>query len=275
MVLTSADFLYGRSLSGIFFQSDLRGLSCVGVHLTEEEVQEPPKPEIDEALAPFLKFFRPTESSEAEVAAAAMEDSGLRVIEEEKELKEEVKMEYYEPEPGDFVVGVVVSGNENRLDVNDAEEFLVPGKIGIVKEKEALNGERVQGRPVVETGTVVFAEALGRTLSGRPLLSTRRLFRRVAWHRGRQISQLNEPIEVRISEWDTGGLLTRIEGLRAFLPKAELMGRVNTFTDLKENVGGRLSVMMISRIDEAKNDLIISEREAWTYGLVSFQWRCN
>ena len=28
-------------------------------------------------------------------------------------------------------------------------------------------------------------------------------------------------------------------------------------------VGGRLSVMMISRIDEAKNDLIISEREAW------------
>lgn len=82
-----------------------------------------------------------------------------------------------------------------------------------------------------------------------------------------QIKQLNEPIEVRISEWNTGGLLTRIEvcfcfvffcffnhpviwsirlwsrilltsfqGLRAFLPKAELMGRVNTFTDLKENV---------------------------------------
>ncbi|RWR95628.1 Ribosomal protein S1 [Cinnamomum micranthum f. kanehirae] len=258
----------------------------------EEEVQEPPKPEIDEALAPFLKFFKPTESSEAEVEAA-MEEGGLGVIEEEKGLKEEVKVEYYEPKPGDFVVGVVVSGNENRLDVNvgadllgtmltkevlplydeemsyvlcdlgkDAEEFLVPGKIGIVKEEESLSGERVQGRPVVETGTVIFAEVLGRTLSGRPLLSTRRLFRRVAWHRVRQIKQLNEPIEVRISEWNTGGLLTRIEGLRAFLPKAELMGRVNTFTDLKENVGRRLSVM-ISRIDEAKNDLIISEREAW------------
>ncbi|XXG48842.1 hypothetical protein AAC387_Pa02g3177 [Persea americana] len=251
----------------------------------EEEVQEPPRPEIDEALAPFLKFFKPTESSEAEVAAAAMEDGGLRVIEEEKELKEEVKMEYYEPEPGDFVVGVVVSGNENRLDVNVGADLL-----GTMLTKEVLplydeemshllcdlgkDAEEFLGRPVVETGTVVFAEVLGRTLSGRPLLSTRRLFRRVAWHRGRQISQLNEPIEVRISEWDTGGLLTRIEGLRAFLPKAELMGRVNTFTDLKENAGCRLSVM-ISRIDEAKNDLIISEREAWTYGLVSFQWRCN
>lgn len=26
-----------------------------------------------------------------------------------------------------------------------------------------------------------------------------------------QIKQLNEPIEVRITEWNTGGLLTRIE----------------------------------------------------------------
>lgn len=80
-----------------------------------------------------------------------------------------------------------------------------------------------------------------------------------------QIKQLNEPIEVKITEWNTGGLLTRIEviqsplasmtpapvqvyfsvlnrlnvvmqGLRAFLPKAELMNRVNSFTDLKENV---------------------------------------
>jgi small subunit ribosomal protein S1 len=27
----------------------------------------------------------------------------------------------------------------------------------------------------------------------------------------RQIKDLNEPIEVKISEWNTGGLLTRIE----------------------------------------------------------------
>jgi small subunit ribosomal protein S1 len=73
--------------------------------------------------------------------------------------------------------------------------------------------------------------------------------------------QLDEPIEVKIYEWNTGGLLTRIEvikksiavqlqcfrsglrfastsfqGLRAFLPKFELMDRTNTFTDLKSKV---------------------------------------
>lgn len=77
-----------------------------------------------------------------------------------------------------------------------------------------------------------------------------------------EIKQLNEPIEVKIAEWNTGGLLTRIEGLRAFLPKAELTNRVNNFTELKENVGRRIHVQ-ITRINEDTNDLILSEKEAW------------
>ncbi|KAF8404476.1 hypothetical protein HHK36_009361 [Tetracentron sinense] len=260
-----------------------------------EVVPETRKREKDEVLAPFLKFFKARDSLEQakEESESEVSEEEVNEEEEEKEESKKVGVEYYEPKPGDFVVGVVVSGNENKLDVNigadllgtmltkevlplydqelpyllcdlgkDAEDFMVRGKMGIVWDEDALSGQPVPGRPVVETGTVLFAEVLGRTLSGRPLLSTRRLFRRVAWHRVRQIKQLNEPIEVRITEWNTGGLLTRIEGLRAFLPKAELMSRVNNFTDLKENVGRRIFVH-ISRTDEANNDLIVSEREAW------------
>lgn len=117
-------------------------------------------------------------------------------------------------------------------------------------------------RTLVAPGTVVFAEVLGRTLSGRPLLSARRLFRRLAWHRASQILQLNEPIEVKIYEWNTGGLLTRIEGLRAFLPKFELVDRISSFTDLKNKVGCSIRVC-IARLDEETNDLIISEKKAW------------
>ncbi|KAL2334224.1 hypothetical protein Fmac_015437 [Flemingia macrophylla] len=51
-----------------------------------------------------------------------------------------------------------------------------------------------------------------------------------------EIKQVGEPIEVRITEWNAKGLLTRIEGLRAFLPKGELVKRVNSFTELKENI---------------------------------------
>ncbi|KAL5714725.1 hypothetical protein ACHQM5_016646 [Ranunculus cassubicifolius] len=225
-----------------------------------EEVIETPKPEKDEVLAPFLKFFSDRKDEES-------------VVSEEKEnqnlLNKEVTVEYYEPKPGDYVVGVVVSGNDHKLDVNigadllgtmltkevlplydkeleyllcdfekDAEEYMVRGKMGIVFDEESVSGESMPGRPVVDVGTVLFAEVLGRTLSGRPLLSTRRLFRRVAWHRVRQIKQLNEPIEVRITEWNTGGLLTRIEV-------------------------GRKIFVHICRIEESTNDLILSEREAW------------
>ncbi|PIA25446.1 hypothetical protein AQUCO_11400013v1 [Aquilegia coerulea] len=260
-----------------------------------EVVSETTKPEKDEVLAPFLKFFSGKDNTVEQVK----EDSELEVNdekvkkEEEVSLNKKVKVEYYDPKPGDFVVGVVVSGNDHKLDLNiganllgtmltkevlplydkelpyllcdfekDAEEFMVRGRAGIVFDNDAVGGQPVPGRSVVETGTILFAEVLGRTLSGRPLLSTRRLFRRVAWHRVRQIKQYNEPIEVRITEWNTGGLLTRIEGLRAFLPKAELMNKANNFTDLKENVGRQIYVR-ISRIDEASNDLILSEREAW------------
>ncbi|XWS24900.1 hypothetical protein CRYUN_Cryun27aG0024900 [Craigia yunnanensis] len=250
--------------------------------------KESEKPDKDEALEPFLKFFRPSESLEVEEGG-----DELGVSEEKSDEVKKVGVEYYEPKPGDLVVGVVVSGNENKLDVNvgadmlgtmltkevlpfydkemeyltcdlknKAEEFVVYGKMGIVKDDDAISGVPVPGRPVVETGTVLFAEVLGRTLSGRPLLSTRRLFRRIAWHRVRQIKQLNEPIEVKFTEWNTGGLLTRIEGLRAFLPKTELMKRVNNFSELKGYVGRRMHVK-VTRINEANNDLILSEREAW------------
>ncbi|XP_030550979.1 protein PIGMENT DEFECTIVE 338, chloroplastic isoform X1 [Rhodamnia argentea] len=247
----------------------------------------------DEALAPFLKFFK---NKEDPLGDDDDERDEVEVFDEHSgrdSVDEKVSVEYYEPKQGDFVVGVVVSGNENRLDVNvgadllgtmltkevlplyekemdhllcdlnnDPEAFTARGKMGIVKYDDAMSAGPGPGRPVVETGTVLFAEVLGRTLSGRPLLSTRRLFRRIAWLRVRQIKQLNEPLEVKITEWNTGGLLTRIEGLRAFLPKAELLNRVNNFTKLKENVGRQIQVL-ISRIDEDKNDLILSEKDAW------------
>ncbi|XP_050213344.1 protein PIGMENT DEFECTIVE 338, chloroplastic [Mercurialis annua] len=260
--------------------------------LSVEVEKEPEKIDTDEALAPFLKFFK-TKDSLGEVKEEESElDVAVEVSNENNEVKK-VIVDYYEPKPGDFVVGVVVSGNENKLDVNvgadllgtmltkevlplydkemdyllcdmekDAESFMVRGKMGIIKDEAALSQGSGQGRPVVETGTILFAEVLGRTLSGRPLLSTRRLFRRLAWHRARQIKELNEPIEVELTKWNTGGLLTRIEGLRAFLPKIELVNRVNNFKELKDNVGRRTNVLII-RINESNNELVLSEREAW------------
>ncbi|CAA0329821.1 unnamed protein product [Arabidopsis thaliana] len=229
--------------------------------LPKSENEESGKADDDEILEPFLKFFKP-------------EEEGEGIESEVSDETDRVSVEYYDPKPdmlGTMLTKEILPLYDKELDYllcdlkYDAEEFLVNGKMGIVKDDD--EGVEIaefarQGRPVVEIGTVVFAEVLGRTLSGRPLLSSRRYFRRIAWHRVRQIKQLNEPIEVKITEWNTGGLLTRIEGLRAFIPKQELVKKVNTFTELKENVGRRFLVQ-ITRLNEDKNDLILSEKVAW------------
>lgn len=208
--------------------------------------------------------------------------------------EQELGVEFYDPKVGDWVLGVVVSGDANRIHVNigsdvlatmltkellplyddemkrilcelpaEKEEPFAPGTIGIVKEEDSLSPGPPPGRPVVDMGTVLCAEVLGRTLGGKPLLSSRRVMRRIAWQRVRQIQQLKEPINVYISEWNTGGLVTRIEGLRAFLPKTELVNKpYDNFAALKVNVGRQISVLII-RVDEENGELIVSEREAW------------
>ncbi|CAJ1953217.1 unnamed protein product [Sphenostylis stenocarpa] len=252
------------------------------------------------ALTPSVKFLKGSDDSvvEEKEDGGVLEGSKGSEYAGDESGEDKNYTEYYEPKPGDFVVGVVVSGNENKLnvnvgsdllgtmltkevlplyskemehllcDVNKAKEgFMVEGRMGIVKNDDAMNGRPVPGGAVVEIGTILFAEVLGRTLAGRPLLSSRRLFRGIAWHRLRQMKQLGEPVEVRITEWNTKGLLTRIEGLRAFLPKTELMKRVNSFTELKENVSsspiGRRMHVQIIQVDEADKSLILSERAAW------------
>ncbi|CAL4962914.1 unnamed protein product [Urochloa decumbens] len=203
---------------------------------------------IDDALS--AGFVRLLSASPGQVADATGATGGL-----------------YDPKPGDFAVGVVVSGTEARLDVavgannlatllakellpldRDGDEVAEraapprPGSVGVMAgpavDEEAARKRNRGSRALVAPGTVVFAEVLGRTLSGRPLLSARRLFRRLAWHRARQIMQLDEPIEVKIYEWNTGGLLTRIE------------------------VGCSIRVC-IARLDEETNGLIVSEKKAW------------
>ncbi|KAM0894436.1 hypothetical protein ACQ4PT_024416 [Festuca glaucescens] len=267
----------------------------------ESQPEPAPAPSTEEVLASYLNFFQlkgadaseDTQSPSANAAVGFLEDGGAGAV------------VYYDPRPGDLVVGVVVGGDARVLDLDvgaggdpalmlakeaaptspdelgylacdlassdGGSEFAAQGRVGVAVGGGGVKVRRTgKGKcgPVVGVGTVVFAEVLGRTLGGRPLLSARRLFRRVAWHRVRQMKQLNAPIKVKIFEWNAGGLLTRIEGLRAFLPKAEMMSRPRNFTDLKNSVGREIHVC-ITKIDERSNELIISEKEAWAISYLS------
>ncbi|KAL5202833.1 hypothetical protein ABZP36_013785 [Zizania latifolia] len=240
----------------------------------EEHSEADPEPTLalstEEVPVPFLKFLQ-VKSAQPD-KDAAMDGRCMEEDADEGEEEERARagtsgsgVIYYDPKPRNLAVGVVVNGDGRTLDIDvstggktmmmmpkeacnvsskDAIQFTTEGKVGVVVSGEEGQGEMTGGRnrkgkgsPVLGIGTVVFVEVLSRTLRGRPLLSTRRLFQRIAWHKVRQ-------------------------GLRAFLPKPEMMTRPRNFTDLKNSVRQQIHVC-ITRIDERSNGLIISEKEAW------------
>ncbi|WVZ69889.1 hypothetical protein U9M48_018605 [Paspalum notatum var. saurae] len=310
------------SPSPLQVQSQARGRARA-----QPAVRATSKKRLDDALAAgFVRLLNAGHVQEADSAASGTDGR-------------------YDPKPGDFAVGVVVSGTEARLDVAVGADRLAtllakellpldrdsdgtpmrqalprPGSVGVMAgpdidgEEAAVREQKRGSRTLVAPGTVVFAEVLGRTLSGRPLLSARRLFRRLAWHRARQVncsrfrhwfSSDSSLVKIAVSKvlgvdamiracsilsdrlcnltsqlrskftsgipgdysqkLRQGSLFpppSAIHGLRAFLPKFELMDRITSFTDLKSKVGCSIRVCIV-KLDEDTNGLVISEKKAW------------
>ncbi|KAG0457778.1 hypothetical protein HPP92_022935 [Vanilla planifolia] len=173
----------GSSQSSGSKDKELELLSKPSPIFVPDKAEEPPSSvksfELDDALGPFLKFFKPRDFEEKdEIWESGKIASGERgvlkvdVVKADEEKK--IGVEYYEPKVGDLVVGVVVSGNENKLDVNvgadmlgtmltkdvlpfydgemaylccdlgkDTKDFMVNGKMGLVKDEVAMEGGKV------------------------------------------------------------------------------------------------------------------------------------
>lgn len=209
---------------------------------------------------------------------------------------------YYNPKVGDYVMGIVASGNHGTLDMdiganklghlfwknvvpldvcnikdmsgefpdtNSPDSNVTLGPAGgpyFVHDEEVLN-LALEAPMAVELGTVLTMEVKGITPSGRALLCARSVAREYSWQRVRQMLEYNATFEVQIAEWTPAGLVTKIEGLRAFLPLYYLVNRPpepspQGSVSYKEYVGQKFTVM-ISSIDEKRRSLVISEKKAW------------
>ncbi|GLJ12562.1 hypothetical protein SUGI_0193550 [Cryptomeria japonica] len=155
------------------------------------------------------------------------------------------------------VEGASESSSSYSSAVNGYYDRFANGRMGILTNKIAAT------KSVIEEGTLIYAEVLGRSFNGETLLSSRLFARKIAWQRLRQIKHINKPIEITISEWNTGGLVSRIEGLRGFLPKREILNTpLDNFSVLKEYVGTRMEVVIID-VNEEVGVLVVSEKSAW------------
>ncbi|CAM6018346.1 unnamed protein product [Sphagnum balticum] len=221
-----------------------------------------------------------------------------------KEGEGDAALEYYIPKVGDQVMGVVVSGNHSKLDIAIGAERLghmfvsemfpldkrdlaenmwempegdslatsgvappPPPPLGqalTVKDEEVLSMGGVDTHLPVEVGTILTMDVKGQMASGAALLSARSVARRNAWNRVQQIKDRNEPIEIEITDCNAVGLISRIEGLRAFLPLYNLVKQPTGFLPecLKDYVGRRMWVQ-ISTIHGKNSNLVVNEKQAW------------
>ncbi|KAI5065463.1 hypothetical protein GOP47_0020158 [Adiantum capillus-veneris] len=206
--------------------------------------------------------------------------------------------EYYEPQEGDIVLGVVTYADEDELSLEiggrvpaimtmrdfqpfteigadsffkipdddssenvEGSEALPQGKVLLVEDKAANDG--IYRGENVNMGTIVVAEVQSRALvEGRPVLTCRRLARSLAFVRVEQIMRTGEPIQMEINQSNDGGLQGYVEGVRAFLPRSELLRRPESSAALQDYIGKTLRVAIL-QAEEYSSNVIISEAKLW------------
>eukprot|EP00899_Mesostigma_viride_P000016 jgi/Mesvir1/10014/Mv05806-RA.1 len=110
--------------------------------------------------------------------------------------------------------------------------------------------------PILEVGSVHEFVVVDETIKGKLLLSLRARWLKTAWKRVRQIMEEQRPCELKVVDSNVGGLVGSIEGVRAFLPRSQLISRQR---DSRDFMGETLTVL-IAEADEAADRLVVSEK---------------
>ena len=124
------------------------------------------------------------------------------------------------------------------------------------------------------TGGIVTAKVLSpENDEGMVELSLTEAGKQKAWQEVKELKERGEPIKVQVKAANTGGLITEIAGLQAFLPASQLSNkhypqspdgnRQKLLEALNQFVGNELTVKIIN-VNPRSNKLIVSEREVVT-----------
>lgn len=197
--------------------------------------------------------------------AKAIVDSAV-----EQQLQEmEVPKTY---KKGEIIEGtiILVKNGEILVDVNARAEGVISGK------EMKLDGRKINKK----AGDKVLVYVMSpENEQGQVQLSVRRTGTALKWHELEQAKEKEEPIEVKVIEANTGGVIVEItEGLRGFIPSSQLKNNriysTASFsnkdeaskvlqTKLAELIGENMKVKVME-IDREKNKVILSEKSVYS-----------
>jgi small subunit ribosomal protein S1 len=202
---------------------------------------------------------------------AASEVEGAPAVEEEAvELDGASLMEQYLSDPshdyktlkyGDVVDGVImrIDRDELLVDIGSKSEGIVP-----TREFSSLLAEEKQALSVGDSVLVFVVQPENQ--EGHAVVSIDRARQEKSWRKLQEIYEANEVIEAEVTNYNKGGLLVNLDGVRGFVPASqvsEIRGgdEASKQADMARLIGSSLPLKVIE-INRHRNRLILSERQA-------------
>lgn len=162
---------------------------------------------------------------------------------------------------GDTVDGVImrIDRDEILVDIGSKAEGVVPAR-----EMQSLTSEDRAGLNPGDELLVFVVQAEDR--EGRALLSVDKARQEKSWRRLQQSHDAAEVIEAKVINYNKGGLLVNLDGVRGFVPASQVSGisrgpETQKQSDMARMVGTSMNLKVIE-INRARNRLILSERQA-------------
>src|SRR5215212_5655984 len=162
---------------------------------------------------------------------------------------------------GDTVDGTImrVDKDEVLVDIGSKAEGVIPAR----EMQSLLSEDRAELKPG-DTLLVFVVQAEDK--EGRAVLSVDKARQEKSWRRLQQSYDDGEVIEARVINYNKGGLLVNLDGVRGFVPASQVSGisrgpETQKQSDMAKMVGTSLPLKVIE-INRNRNRLILSERQA-------------
>ena len=167
------------------------------------------------------------------------------------DFKEELEASFRRVQEGDIISGTVIDVDEEEVTL-DLKYYAQ----GVIRVEDLSSDPDFAVFEEVHKGDVIEATVV-KTDDGRGniLLSKKEANEVLAWEKLKQMLEEETTVTVRIKETVNSGVVTYLEGIRAFIPASQLaLGYVE---DTESWVGKEVAVRVIT-VDEGKKKLVLS-----------------
>ena len=169
--------------------------------------------------------------------------------------------DYHNLQYGDTVDGTImqIDRDEVLVNIGAKAEGVIPSR-----EMQSLAPEERADLKPGETLLVFVVQAEDK--EGRAILSLDKARQEKSWRRLQQFHESGDVLEAKVTNYNKGGLLVNLDGVRGFVPASQVSGisrgpETQKQSDMAKLVGTMLPLKVIE-INRSRNRLILSERQA-------------